>query len=80
MKQAIIKIDLKLLRDFMRLPQTTTIMGVRADPDNPRRVILEIEDIFLPDGDEITAEYIYYTNTLPVFQKWRSLEKEETKA
>ena len=73
MKQAVLKMDLKLMRDFLRLPQTTVITGIRADPDNPRRAILEIEDNFLPDGDEITAEYKYYTNTLPVFQKWKQI-------
>ncbi len=80
MKQAITKIDMKLLRDFLRLPQECNIIGVRADPDNSRRCILELEGSWLPDGDEITAEYVYYTNTLPVFQKWRSIEKEETQA
>lgn len=77
MRQVITKIDLRLLRDFLRLPQNTHITGVRADPDNTRSCILELEGSGLPDGDEITAEYSYHITTIPKFEKWRSLEEEK---
>lgn len=76
--QSITKINLRLLRDFLRLPQTVTITGVRSDPASACCCILELEGSGLPDSGEVTAEYSFINATIPAFERWSAVEKEKT--
>jgi hypothetical protein len=70
MSQAIVRLDLKILREMLRLPQDIKIAGVRSDPDNPGKVILDIESKWLPSDRELIAKYKFQHTTIINFDGW----------
>ena len=72
MKQALLKLDLKILREMLRLPQDVKITGVRSDPDSTGRVILDIESNWLPGEGELIAKYKDQHTTVVNFEGWET--------
>lgn len=70
MKSAITRVNYKILRELLRLPQDVQILAVRPDPDNAGMCILDIQSEWLPAGDELVAEFGYEHTTLVKFKGW----------
>lgn len=64
-----LRVDLKLLRELLRLPREVTITGVRGDPTDATRAILDISGPItqVPAGGELEATYTYIHTTVVNF-------------
>lgn len=69
-RSAITRVDLRMLREFLRLPSTVRILGVRPDSDS-QFAILELAGAGLPAGvDEVIVRFTFENHTIPKFDKF----------
>lgn len=70
-----LRVDLKLLRELLRLPREVTITGVRADPTDATKAILDINGPItqVPASGDLVAEYVYRHTTIVDFVCFKQL-------
>lgn len=64
-EQAYTRITFSLLRELLRLPKHIEIVGVRPDPADPRRCLLDLAGL-IPAG-ELAVDYSYEHTTIVRF-------------
>lgn len=64
-----LRVDLKLLRELLRLPKEVTIVGVRPDATDATKTILEISGPItqVPASGDLVATYSYEHTTIVKF-------------
>lgn len=68
--QALIRVDLGVLREMLRLPKGVTITAVRAG-DDARQCIIELAGQALPAEGELTANYTFENHTIVRFAEFK---------
>lgn len=70
-KQAFMRLDLRILRELLRLPADVTILSVRQSPDNAHQCLIDIQGTNLPGTGEVVAEMAYENTTVVKFKGWK---------
>jgi len=68
-----LRVDLRLLRELLYLPKEVEIVGVRPDPTNAAKAILEIRGPItqVPANGDLEADYSYQITTAVKFEGFR---------
>jgi hypothetical protein len=78
-KHAHTRVDLRILRELLRLPQEVAITGVRPCPDNSQQCIVELAGAWLPAEGELRAEYNFQNTTIVNFKGWQVVSRDQEK-